>query len=231
MIYFERRKYSRDEMAIIFRLDPKDKNFKRKVITRLQNLGMGEEDYTYTSKDVTILWVPANREEKITYLVRLLGIDKQVDPSAFSTFVYAMLEYPEYQRMPWGERTELFNSTFGFNLSQRTLESWMAKMIDLKIMYKDKTESSLWCTTNINGQRIRTEVEKEEEIEEYKRYLKRKFEIFQETKNWNETFKQLWSEFHCVYYKCGSFVGKPWADNEIIYELLDLIAGLVEDQR
>lgn len=231
-IYFEKRKYARDEIAIILELDPKDKKFAQKVRNRLENLGMEEgEDFLYTRKDVTILWVPVGREEKIVYLVRLLGIDKQIDAQAFATFVYAMLEFPEYQKMPWAERTKLMNETYDLNISEVTYKRWMSKLIALRIMFKDKNDSSIWCTMYIDGERKRFEVENEEDEAHYKTYLQRKFALYQELKNWDMVFKTLWSEFHCVYYKCGSFIGNAWADNQIIHELLDLISGYAEEEK
>lgn len=126
-VYFEKRKYSRQEIAEILELDPKDKNFSTKVKTRLSNLGFDkDEDFIYTSKEVTILWVPHSYEEKITYLVRLLGIDRQVDPLAFSTFLYrlALDGYNDCNKMPWVERAIWLKKECNINVTDRTLRSW-----------------------------------------------------------------------------------------------------------
>lgn len=228
-IYFEKRKYSRDEIAEILRLDPKNKNFARQVKTKLTNLGFEEEeDFVYTRKEVTILWIPQSREEKIKYLVALLGIDKQVDPHAFAVFAYRMLHDEDYQRMPWKARTELLRDQDDLPYDERTYRNWTNKLIELDILRKDKTNTALWRSITVDGVKYQEEVK--EDDRDWLGYKARRSELFKECTNWDEVLKKLWSEFHCVYYRCGSFDGKAWADNAIIHELLSLVSGYYEHQ-
>lgn len=232
-IYFEKRGYSREEIAEILKLDPKDKKFAQKVKTRLSNLGFEETDYIYTRKGVTILLIPQTTEEKIKYLVALLGIDKQVDSHAFAIFLYRMLWDEDYQRMPWKARTELLNEQDDLSYDERTYRNWTNKLIDLDILRKDKSNTSLWCSFNVDGQKVQEEVQPDDE--DWIAYNNRRLELFDlytdlpGREKWTKVFNQLWDEFHCVYYKCGSFEGKAWADNSIIQELLSLVAGYYEE--
>lgn len=227
-IYFEQRKYSREEIAEILHLDAKNKNFARQVKTKLINLGFEEgEDFYYSRKEVTILWIPQTREERIRYLVALLGIDKQVDAHAFAVFTYRMLWDEDYQRMPWKARAKLFREQDDLIYDERTYRNWTNKLIDLDILRKDKENTAIWCSFTVDGKKYQDEVS--EDDVDWIRYKNRRNELLELGANWNTLFKQLWEEFHCVYYKCGSFVGKAWVDNEIIHELLSLIAGYFED--
>lgn len=231
-LYFEKRKYQREEMATILKLDPKDKNFAQKVKNRMNNLGFGEEDYIYTRKDVTILWIPQSPEEKIKYLVALLGIDKRVDPHAFAVFVYRMLWDEDYQRMPWKARTELLKYQDDLEYDERTYRSWTNKLIDLNVLKKDKTNFCIWRSFSVDGERVQEEVSSDDVA--WLKYNNRRIELFKQyselsgREKWNKIFNDLWNEFHCVYYKCGSFEGKAWSDNKIIEELLSLISGYYE---
>lgn len=232
--YFEKRAYTRQEIAEILRIDPKDKNFARKVRTKLENLGFHEDEghYIYTRKEVTILWIPQTREERIQYLVALLGIDKQVDAHAFAIFTYRMLWDEDYQRMPWQARTELLREQDDLEYDEKTYRRWTNKLLALDILRKDSTNSSIWGTVNINGEKVQFEVAPDDEG--YIKYKTRRTELFNKyaelppKERWSKTFGDLWNEFHCVYYKCGSFDGKAWADNDIIQELLETVSGYYE---
>lgn len=232
-VYFEKRKYSRQEIAEILELDPKDKNFSTKVKTRLSNLGFDkDEDFIYTSKEVTILWVPHSYEEKITYLVRLLGIDRQVDPLAFSTFLYrlALDGYNDCNKMPWVERAIWLKKECNINVTDRTLRSWTKKLIELKIITKDTSDYQCWRSTNIDGIIIRTPVDTPELKAERAAYWQDYFKLKEEVQDIADKkersfyiFSSLWEKYHCKYYNCCSFVFCAWESNPIMRELRELM--------
>lgn len=116
--------------------------------------------------------------------------------------------------------------------TERTYRNWTNKLIDRGVLRKDKSNTSLWRTISFDGEKFQEEVE--ENDEDYLSYIQKRGELFKEyadlpsKERWKKVFDGLWSEFHCVYYRCGSFDGKAWADNEIIRELLEIITGYYE---
>lgn len=238
-VYFEKRKYSRQEIAELLNVDVKDTNFSTKVKTRLSNLGFDkDEDFIYTRKEVTILWVPHTYEEKVTYLVRLLGIDKQVDPIAFSTFLYrlALDGYSDCNKMPWTERAVWLKEECDINVSERTLRRWTKKMIELDIITKDTSDYQCWRSTNIDGEIIREPVDTEELEQERAAYWLDYYRLKEDTKDIedkkersNVIFSSLWGKYHCKYYNCCSFVFCAWENNPIMKELRDLICEHMKD--
>lgn len=237
-IYFEKRKYSRQEIAEILELDMSDKNFSTKVKSRLTKLGFDkDEDFIYTSKEVTILWVPHSYEEKVTYLVRLLGIDRQVDPIAFSTFLYrlALDGYNECNKMPWAERAIWLKEECDIDVTDRTLRRWTKKLIELGIITKDTSDYQCWCSSNIDGKTIREPVNTPELEKERDAYWQDYFKLKENTKDIENKkeradfiFRALWQKYHCKYYNCCCFVFCAWEENPIMKELRDLMCEHME---
>lgn len=235
IVYLEKRTYSKQEIAEI--LDIKiDKNFKRNVINKLTNLGFIEnEDFLYKrGGDIVILYVPQTYEEKIVYLVRLLGIDKRIDPIAFTTFLYYLtIDSPNNcNKMPWEERAQWLHDNYNINVSEITLKRWIKKLIDLNIIHKDTYNFEYWCTVNINGNRYRYIVTTDEDKQQMSEYWKTYSLIKKEAKDLfpidkkacgEYVFDKIWQKYHCKYYKCSSFVFNAWENNPIMREIRDLI--------
>jgi hypothetical protein len=233
MIYFEKRKYSREEMANIFQLDAKDKNFKAKLVRRMANLGFEEDDYIYTRKDVTILWIPQEPQEKITYLVRLLGIDSQVNPHEFAIFLYCLMHFEEYNMAPWQERADLLNMNYDINVTERTLRKWTNKLMEYGEIVKDTSNFEVWCSTTIvdaNGDKkiCRDAVSGDEQLEAgYEEYKEMRTDLLKKYP-FKDAQRILWSKFHCCYYRCYSFVFNAWRSGDIIDELFAVIEDYME---
>jgi len=208
------------------------------VKSRLSNLGFDKgEDFIYTSKEVTILWVPQSYEEKITYLVRLLGVDRQVDPIAFSTFLYrlALDGYNDCNKMPWAERAIWLKEECDINVTDRTLRRWTKKLIELDIITKDTSDYQCWRSEKFNGEIIRIPVNTPELEREKDAYRQDYFKLKESTKDIkdkknraNLIFGSLWGKYHCKYYNCCSFVFCAWENNPIMKELRDLICEHME---
>lgn len=239
-IKFEERAYPRQEIGAILGVDPKDKKFADKIKRRLTNLGFIEnDDFIYTRKEVIILRIPKTIEERIEYLVRLLGIDRQVDVIAFSTFVYRLAFDPDFQTMPWEERATYLKDNDDIEVSEKTLRSsWGKKLIDLNIVMKDESDYEWWCTVNVDGTKVRSIVETDEEKAAMKEYwefywgVKKEadVEIKDKKERGQYIFNQVWGKFHCKYYKCKRFIFCAWQANDVIEELLDLIEEYIEDR-
>lgn len=227
MIYLEKRQYTRDEIACFLGIAANDKNFKRKVITRLSNLGYQETDYIYSTKSISFLRQPTTYLEKITYLVRLLGIDKQVDPHVFSLFLYCFMYDDDYSCMPWAERANLLSCTFGISISDRTLRNWTNKLLTFGEVIKDKSQFVIWCSYRIEDTIYREKIEDDNQI--YQLYIRRRRELFEQNDGkWSGVFETLWNEFHCKFYKCYKFSFNAWHNSEILDELFLLIPQYVE---
>lgn len=226
-VYFEKRVYTRDEMGAILRVDPKDPKFATKVKTRLGNLGFSEEDYIYTRKDVTILWVPTKVDEKITYLVRLLGIDTRVNVHNFSMFLYGLIISEDLQAMPWPEKSAWMKDNWDIEVDERCLRRWTSKLIDLGALTKEKREGKWWCSSKIGGETVRDLVESEEDIAYMRQYWE-EWRSLKETLPYKNVFTKLWDKYQCTFYKCPEFLACAW-NEPIIEELYSVMVQYVEE--
>lgn len=228
-IYFQKRKYSKNEIAEILGLNSANKNFARQVRARMSNLGFEEgEDYSYVrGGEVIILWVPTAASEKIQYLVRLLGIDSRVDVRAFSIFTYLLMRGLDIQGMPWQEKADYINFNYDLQISEKTLRTWTNKLIALNVVQKDTTEFKWWCSARVNGELIRYEVETEEqkqELEEYRSFMRGFYERGEKVE-----FSKIWSKFGCKYYRCYNFVFGAW-NCQVIEELLNVVEEYIDEE-
>lgn len=228
-IYFQKRKYSKNEIAEILGINPANKNFKRMVETRLANLGFTEEDYKYIrGGEVIILWVPTELDEKIQYLVRLIGIDTRVDVKAFAIFTYLMMRELDIQGAPWQEKADFIRENYDIDVSEKTLRNWTNKLIELDAVIKDKNEFRWWCSTKINGEIIRYEVETEEqkqELQEYRAFIRGFYERGEKL-----DFGTVWSKFGCKYYRSYYFRFGAWNNLAILDELLDVVEEYLAEE-
>ena len=221
-IYFQKRKYNKKEIAGILDIDINNSHFKRAVETKLQNLGFGEEDYQYIrGGDVIILWVPTEPEDKIEYLVRLLGIDKQVDVMAFSIFTYLMARELDIQGIPWQEKANFIKDNYDIDVSEKTLRNWTNKLQLLGELQKDKQEFNWWCSFKIDGETVRVPVETEqdrEELAKYQAFIRGFYERGEKI-----DFSQVWAKFGCKYYRSYYFRFGAWNNTVVMDELLDMV--------
>lgn len=161
--YFEKRAYKKKEFAEMIGLNPRAKNLNRDLKGKLKAMGFSEDDYQILKTEIIILWVPTTPEEKIPYLCRLLGIDTRVNAFNFATFVYCLLEEKDFQRMPWEERAKWLKDCYGIEVTERTLKGWTSKLMKCDTLIKDKTDFSWWTTTNVHGEKVRKELDNDDE--------------------------------------------------------------------
>ena len=227
MVYFEKRKYNKEEIAGILGIKNLKSNFKRSVTTKLANLGFSEEDYIYTPKDVTILWIPQTPNEKIQYLVRLLGVDSQVNVHNFAMFLYGMAVSEDLQTMPWQERSSWMKDNWDIEVDERCLRRWTSKLIELEFFTKEKREGVWWCTSKVDGQSVRTTVESDEDIEYMHQYWD-DWRTWRQTMNHKEVFTKLWDKYGCTFYKCPAFLTCAW-NKPIVEELMGVVTVYVQE--
>jgi len=220
------RVYTRVEIAEIIGIDPKNKNFARKVKDTLQKWGYS---YQYKRTQVTILKMPQTKEERIAEIaLRELGLDVQVDAPAFAAFLFALQFDEEFGCSPWSTRVKLIDKMFDIKVAESTLRKWAKKLIDLNLIIKEPENRQLWYTVSVDGEKFQSPVE--EDMEAYE-YYKKDMQTFlkeeQERENpevWKTVYKRLWDKHKTVYYWC-----KPFTCNALVNEDIRRMFELVED--
>lgn len=232
-IYIEKRSYNKKKFAEMLGVNPNDsKHLNRNLQRKLEGMGFKEDDYQILRSEVVILWVPTTAEEKIPYLCRLLGIDKQVDAINFTVFCYCLLEQEDFQCRPWPEKAIWIKDCYGVDVTDRTLRAWCSKLMNDGEVVKDKDTFSWWTSTNINGDIIREEVMNEQEIEDYRNWNKEFFEREDvqkmDKKERGETwFSSMWGHFGCKFYKCYAYTFGAW-HGDIMEELIKVGKEYIE---
>lgn len=150
-------------------------------------------------------------------MVRELKIDIQIDSLAFARFICAFGIIDGFCAMPWTERAEMLKAVYGINVTDRTLKSWGAKLIERGLLIKTG-ESVCWRTlSNTIGDKIRELVTGDSEAEEEaKAYFKERAKIVNENKDnkaaWGIAFKKLWDKYGCCYYYCKGLTLAAYSD-------------------
>lgn len=215
--------YPREEIAEIVNIPATKQNFKRGVETTLDKWGY---KYEYSRKGVIIIEQPQTAAAQLKeLLIREYNIDVQVDIEAFSCFLYLLMVYEDFQTMPWNERENELENTYGIKISERTLRSWYKKLEDNDLISKFKVDAATWCSFRLNGKTEREMVDGNPELEGIKRkYEHRRRELLEKTKSWKITITTLWEEFRCCFYTCNKLIL-----NGIETDLLKLVEDTVNE--
>lgn len=234
----ETREYPREEIAEIMKISPKDHNFKRKVITKLDNWGY---EYKYFPRKVVITKVPLTPEERLReLLLRKLNLDVQTDLKGFAIVFYLMSTDYDFATSPWKTKSEIIYNEYGFDLADSTMRNWARKLVKAEIIAKDYTSPEPWKTSIINGYKVqerldmndeKTVKQKEEYYELRSKYLREADERYQKENNkkvrnpnrWKEAMTKLWEEKHCCYYTVKPFVFGAFFNDDEYKEIFDLI--------
>lgn len=231
-IYFEQRRYNKKEFAKMIGVNPDDsKHLNRNITNKLEGMGFQEDQFQVLRSEVVILWVPTTAEEKIPYLCRLLGVDKQTDSFNYAIFVYCLLEEDSFQCMPWAERVNWLRDCYEIEVSEVTLKRWISRLIKDEEVIKDTFTYSWWCSSNIDGVTVRTEVT-EEEVERYREWNK-EFWNREDVQNLDKKekgqrwFSECWATFGCKFYRCYGFFFGAWK-GDVLQELIDVAKEYIE---
>lgn len=237
LIYVEKKTYQNKDLAPVIAVNPDSSHLKRDITNQLIQMGYEEqEDFKFPKRGYTaIMWVPQSPEEKIPYLCRLLDIDSQVDSFNFATFVYCLLEEEDFQCRPWEEKQIWLRESYGVNVTDRTLRSWVSKLMKEDTLIKDKNTYTWWSTTSINGQKIREELDdQDQDIEKYKEFNREFFnrdEVKKMDKNSRNKawFSEMWKQFGRKFYKCYAFTFGAW-NGEVLTELITVTKQWLEER-
>lgn len=221
MQQLECRFYSRQEIAEILCLNPTgNSHFAEQVRRTLNNWGY---QYQYARQGITITTIPETAEQRLTeILIRQFGLDKQIDPFAFSCFLCAFNDIDGFHSMPWEERAEMLNQAYHISVCDRTLRNWCKCLIGQDVITATPRQS-WWRTEYINGIKCRESVP--EDDEEMQRFFARRGELLDKEKlSWKETMSRLWREFQCCYYSCKGFFlnAIDQTAQECLYEIYEL---------
>lgn len=233
MQQLECRFYPRAEIAEVLSVNPKDsKHFKRNITDKLEKWGY---DYTYTTAGVEITGIPKFPEEKLReILIRELDLDVQVDPHYFAYFICAFTDISYFDSMPWEERAVLMQLEYDVEVTDRTLRNWCSKLIDKNLIQKCGRDT-FWKTERFGSEKKRTLVSADDET--MAKYFQKKKEYYEAARiaaekagkqgreaaaeAWDTTYKSLWSEFGCCYYRCRGLLFNA-LEQDYIYEIYEL---------
>lgn len=208
----------------------KDVNhFKRNVETKLNNWGY---QYKYDRKGVEITGIPEGEARLAEIMLREFNMNVQIDAFALACFIKAFDECECFYAMPWAERADMLKAAYGIIISERTLKSWGAKLLERGLIAK--TGECIFWRTNADG--TRELVEGNEKIEaEMSGYWERRNTLVKayvqagldKSAAWKKAIEKLWIEYGCIYYRCGGFALSAYDDNtrvfQEIYEIVEEI--------
>ena len=242
MKQLEIRAYERQEIAEItgipmfYQSGNPNHDFIGRVKDRLQKWG-------YTCKTprggaVIITGKPETAEERLAeIMIRLFGLDIQIEVYPFACYLHFMLNEPAAQTMPWIERHAMIQEMYGLDISEITLRRWTKHLLDADIMSKSefRQDSEWWMTYNDGGEKHQVPLE-EEDLPQLRQYWQRHTELLEQWRvqcngnmsaAWEATKKQMWQEFHCCYYRCKCLTING-IGNEEIDTILDLVDEILE---
>ena len=243
MKQLECRFYSRQEIAEITGVSLNDsRHFAERVKERLSRWGYS---YNYTPKGVSIIQIPNTAEARLAeILIRVFNLDVQIDIYGFSCFLYALSDLEGFDSMPWEERATVMRERYGVAVSDRTLRSWCSRLMKRNVIVKSKC-GRCWKTEIFSAQKVRTPVSDDDL--QMTSYFSRRAELLakaeetvmdasEKTKSrnemWRNTMQQLWQEFQCCYYRCGSFTltAINAEDQNALWEIYELTQEIVASQ-
>lgn len=243
MEQLEIRPYERKEIAEITGLKLDSHNFIRDVKNRLDKWG-----YTYETPrggPVIITARPTSAKARLKeIMIRKFGLDTQIAQETeirdgildFACFLDFMLNEPPAKTMTWQMRHTLIQEMYGMDISEITLRRWASRLIKNDILDKSpfSQDAMWWMTTIVDDQKYQEPVP-DGELEIIPKYFQRRSEILDEKlaalgdkkEAWNETYRCLWAEFGCCYYRCRCLQINGIGNDEID-TILSLVADIVE---
>lgn len=163
-------------------------------------------------------------------MIRDYKLDVQIDVVAFACFIHAFSTIGGFESMPWQERSNQMQEHYNILVSEKTLRSWSAKLINTNTINKSKVNTFCWCSYKIDGETIRELVTGNKELEETKLEYYRFRKGLLKTFSWKETQEVLWQRFGCCFYYCKSFVLSAFDDIGNAQEVYELIEEIINEE-
>ena len=242
MEQLEVRAYERQEIAeitgipLVYKSGNPNRDFIGRVKDRLEKWGYACE--TPRGGPVIITGKPETAEARLAeIMIRLFGLDIQIEVYPFACYLHFMLNEPAAQTMPWIERHSMIQEMYGLDISEITLRRWTKHLVDADIMDKSefRQDAEWWMTYTDSGEKHQVPVE-EADLPQMYQYWQRHTELLNlwrikcngnMSAAWEGTRKQMWQEFHCCYYRCKCLVING-IGNEEINTILDLVDEILE---
>ena len=239
-IRFETKEYPKSEIAEILKVSPKNHNFRRDIMNKLDKWGY-EYEYPKYSKTITITKAPQTDEDRLKeLLLRKLHLDIQTDLKGFALVFYLLATDFEFTTSPWLTKESIVFKEYGLHIAESTQRHWASKLIRANIIAKDISAPEPWRTVIVNGSKKqeRLDMSDEKTVKEKEEYYKLRSEYLREAdmeyqratqteeKNpnrWKIAIKRLWKEKHCCYYTVKPFVYNAFFDDDEYREIFDLI--------
>ena len=231
----ELRTYSREEIADVLKVNINDTNhFKRNVENKLNRWGYS---YEYSKRQFKILKAPTSADERLAeIMIRCYDMDIRTDTIAFATFLYSLVVFPEFNAMPWEERSKWLEEEFKICVSDRTLRSWCSKLIKNGTIIKNDNYKIRWITGYYNGEKYRELIDENDKeliqfADEYKKYMQQLLKLYQhlpQKEKWQNVRKGLWNKYKCCIYYCKGLQFSAW-DNQMSVEVLQEVIELINE--
>lgn len=240
----EVRTYERQEIEAITGVKIGSHNFIRDVRNRLEKWGYTCE--TPNRGPVIITSRPTSARAKLKeIMLRLFKLDIQIAKEDdfrdgtldFACFLDFMLNEPYAEMMPWAMRHTMIKDMYGMDIAEITLRRWASHLIQHDILSKSpfRQDSMWWKTTKVDTKKYQEPVP-DDEIDAIPQYFQRCSEIFQEKQKthdkkneaWKETYRKLWGEFGCCYYRCYCLQVNGIGNDEID-TILTLVSNIIEE--
>lgn len=244
MEQLEVRVYERQEIAEITGVKQGSHNFIRDVRNRLEKWGYTCE--TPNRGPVIITSRPTTAGAKLKeIMLRLFKLDTQIAKKDdfrdgtldFACFLDFMLNEPYAETMPWAMRHTMIKDMYGMDIAEITLRRWASHLIQNDILHKSpfQQDSMWWKTTMVDYNKYQEPVP-DDEIDAIPKFFQRRAVILQEklklhdkkSEAWKETYKELWREFGCCYYRCRCLRINGIGNDEID-TILTLISNIIEE--
>lgn len=222
---------------------------KRDVMNVLDKLGYDFHWYNGTGVEITKLPTEKSPAEQLkSLLFSTLDLDVRTDVTAFAAYFYKMMDDDLFLTTPWEAKAKELKREFGIDISDRTLRTYNAKLINKDMLIKNDDMREDWYTTYVGYDKVQDVVWTSDEdavaaMEDW--YNKRSQYLIdadieyqkaigeadvQNPKRWRIALKRLWDETKCFYFpvKGWSFNNFHKEELEEIYKLSSLVIADIE---
>lgn len=127
----------------------------------------------------------------------------------------------------------MMRSAFEVQVSERTLKSWGAKLIDRGILAKVGEKRCWRSLGNDKRELVTGDPELEAEAREY--YIERSKLIKKYGKDdigYKRAFNELWSKYGCCYYCCKGFELAAYDNftDDLFYKIYELVEAIINEK-
>lgn len=221
---------------------------KRDVMNVLDKLGY--DFHWYNGKGVRITKLPAEKssaEQLKNLLFSTFDLDVRTDIAAFAAYFYKMMDDDLFLTSPWETKAIELKREFGIDISDRTLRTYNAKLMNKNMLVKNDNMREDWCTTYRGCEKIQDVVYTDNEVAAMKIWYDKRNQYLMDAdmeyqiatgelynpKRWRIALKKLWNETQCFYFSVKGWSFNAFYIEELgeIYKLSSLVIADIELSR